>query len=463
MEAKYDFHPLCLYPATDDLPKNLYRKVVQELEEAGIEFSSEWSTAHSKMLILIIGEEGLSIDPMEELGDWPSKDIPMLVVYTGTLPLSFSRIWRWLRLGVEEVYHLHSTDGIGQLIKARLDRWAVIERVIQVKRIRDRLIGNSPAWLRTIRQAVEIACFSTAPVLILGESGTGKELVARLIHDLDKRPDKQELVLLDCTTIVPELSGSEFFGHEKGAFTNAMSSRDGAFALANRGSLFLDEIGELPMSLQSALLRVIQEGVYKRVGSNIWKNTQFRLISATNRKLEEEVESGNFRQDLYHRIKTCVLQLPPLRDRAEDLPILAQHFLQQATKRQESITLSSGFVQYLQSREFPGNIRELKQLMTRIAYRYCGQGPITLGAIPPADRGKLTCLPQNWQENGFRTAIRQALLEDVGMKELKRITGNIAIEMAMEEFSGNIQMAAKKLSVSDRLVQTWMAEKKSTS
>src|SRR5678816_1272096 len=138
--------------------------------------------------------------------------------------------------------------------------------------------------------------------LIAGESGTGKELVARLIHALDRREPKGPFVVLDCTTVSPELAGSEFFGHERGAFTTAVTAREGAFAMADGGTLFLDEVGELPLTLQAELLRVIQERVYKRVGSNIWKQVNFRLICATNRNLLEEEARGAFRRDFYYRL-----------------------------------------------------------------------------------------------------------------------------------------------------------------
>src|SRR5262249_40812748 len=149
---------------------------------------------------------------------------------------------------------------------------------------------------------------------LLGESGTGKEVVARLIHLLDSRPNKRDLVVLDCASIVPELSGSEFFGHERGAFTGALTERNGAFALANDGTLLLDEIGDLPLPLQVQLLRVIQEHTYKRVGGNKWCKTEFRLICATNRDLFDLIGRGAFRADLYYRIAGYICKLPPLRE-----------------------------------------------------------------------------------------------------------------------------------------------------
>ena len=152
-------------------------------------------------------------------------------------------------------------------------------------------------------------------MLSLGETGTGKELAARLIHTLDRRPRKGDLVVLDCATVVPQLAGSEFFGHERGAFTDAVAGRDGCFALANGGTLFLDEIGELPLTLQAELLRAIQERTFKRVGSNVWRSSVFRLVCASNRELLAEVGQSAFRMDLYYRVASVTITLPPLRDR----------------------------------------------------------------------------------------------------------------------------------------------------
>lgn len=172
-------------------------------------------------------------------------------------------------------------------------------------------IGASPAWRRLLRGVVEVAHFTQAPVLLVGESGTGKELVGRLVHDLNESAERGALAVVDCTTIVPELAGSELFGHERGAFTGAHAGRDGAFATAQGGTLFLDEVGDLPLSLQAQLLRVAQEGTYKRVGSDTWRHSRFRLVSATHRDLPARIEAGQFRQDLYFRIAGWVFRVPP--------------------------------------------------------------------------------------------------------------------------------------------------------
>lgn len=234
-------------------------------------------------------------------------------------------------------------------------------------------------------QIVEVATFNDSSILITGESGTGKELFAQLVHTLDKRANKGQLVVCDCTTIVPELSGSEFFGHKRGAFTGAIAARQGAFALADSGMLFLDEVGELTLNLQAELLRVIQERTYKRVGGNTWQKTDFRLVFATNRNLFEEQAKDRFRRDFYYRIATWTCQLPSLTERREDILLLAKHFISQL-RPDVPPELDDPVRQYLMVREYPGNVRDLKQLITRMIQHHVGPGAITVGDIPEMER-----------------------------------------------------------------------------
>jgi len=256
--------------------------------------------------------------------------------------------------------------------------------------------------------------------------------------------------VLDCSTVVPELSGSEFFGHERGAFTGAASERDGAFALANGGTLFLDEIGELPLPLQAQLLRVVQEHSYKRVGGNTWRRTEFRLVCATNRDLSELVRRGEFRADLYYRIASFVCKLPALRDRSEDIILLAQHFLRQACPNVEAPDLDPAVRNYLLRREYPGNVRDLRQVVSRLMYRYVGDGMITVGNVPPEER------PPPEQENGrwldlpFERAIQRALLFGAGLKEIGRAAEDIAVRIASEQEDGSLSRAARRLGVTER-------------
>jgi transcriptional regulator with GAF, ATPase, and Fis domain len=237
--------------------------------------------------------------------------------------------WRLLGAGAADVIAWARASNPAQEIAARFARWAEIDELVMSDRVSGTLVGRSPAMRSALRDIVEAARFSDSNILLTGETGSGKELAARLVHDLDPRRPKGPFVTVDCTTIVPTLAGSEFFGHERGAFTGAVASRDGAFAQADGGTLFLDEVGELPPPLQAELLRVVQEGTYKRVGGNTWRETRFRLISATHRDLNEEAAAGRFRYDFLFRIASWRCRLPPMHERREDVPALAHHFLRQ--------------------------------------------------------------------------------------------------------------------------------------
>jgi transcriptional regulator with GAF, ATPase, and Fis domain len=307
--------------------------------------------------------------------------------------------------------------------------------------------------IQVLRQFVEVAAFTNASVLVVGESGTGKELAARLIHALDRRPDKRQLVVLDCTTVVPDLAGSEFFGHERGAYTGAVADRDGAFALADGGTLFLDEVGDLPLSLQAELLRVIQEHTYKRVGSNEWRKTNFRLVCATNRDLLGELAAGRFRSDLYFRIASWTCKLPSLRERSEDILPLATYFAQQARGEQEPVEWDQAVRDYLAQRPYPGNVRDLKHLVARMCCRHVGPGPITVGDVPEEERPLLAPASWEWHAGAFEKAIHQAVAGGVGLKEIRRQAEEIAVRIAVEKEGGNLQKAAGKLGVTDRALQ----------
>jgi transcriptional regulator with GAF, ATPase, and Fis domain len=209
----------------------------------------------------------------------------VLAVAESDAGLTHEHIWRLLQAGASDVCICVDLPELASRIAARLERWSALEQWLTSPLVKQTLIGTSPVWLFILRQLVEVARFTDASVLIIGETGTGKELLAHLVHELDPRTPKRDLVVVDCTTIVPELSGSEFFGHEHGAFTGAVSPRESAFASADAGTLFLDEVGELPLGLQAQLLRAVQEHKYKRVGGNTWQHTDFRLVCATNRDL----------------------------------------------------------------------------------------------------------------------------------------------------------------------------------
>ena len=376
----------------------------------------------------------------------------VLVLVTGTAAES-PAAWDLLRAGIADVL---PWDGDSDAIAARLNRWRQVDELVAAPVVAEHLVGHSRAWRSVIREVVELAHFSELDVLITGESGTGKELTARLIHTLDPRPDKGGLVVVDCTTIVPTLSGSEFFGHERGAFTGADSARDGAFARADGGTLFLDEVGELPATLQAELLRVVQEGTYKRVGSNRWQTTRFRLLCATNRDLEEARARGAFRSDLYFRLAAAIVELPALGQRREDILTLTRHFLADGTGRAPPIT--PAVCDLLRSRAYPGNVRDLEQLVARILLRHVGPGPVTVGDVPPPERPRGDPA-DDWRDD-LEAALRGAVHRGVPLKDIVEASRDAAIAVALAAAGGSLRQAARRLGVTDRTLQLHRARRR---
>ncbi len=227
------------------------------------------------------------------------------------------------------------------------------------------IVGTSPKLMKTLRQ-VDAVARTPASVLLLGESGVGKELIARAIHAASERGDGP-LVKVNCASIPTELFESEFFGHVKGAFTGAYKDRVGRFQLADGGSIFLDEVGEIPLELQGKLLRVLQESEFERVGEDVTRTVDVRVIAATNRDLDALIESGEFREDLYYRLSVFPIDVPPLRERGDDVVRLAQEFLRQTCKAfgREQMSLTRAQAETLRRYNWPGNVRELKNVIER--------------------------------------------------------------------------------------------------
>lgn len=253
-----------------------------------------------------------------------------------------------------------------QRLKAQLEQQNAYlqEEVVEAKAFGD-LVGQSAA-LRQVISQIDLVAPTDASVLILGETGTGKELVAHEIHHRSRRKDRP-LIRVNCASIPKELYESEFFGHARGAFTGAIKDRAGRFETAEGGTLFLDEIGEVPLELQGKLLRVLQEKQYERVGEDRTRRADVRIIGATNRDLKKEVAAGRFREDLYYRLSVFPIQVAPLRERVEDIPLLAQHFVSLSARelRCDKPRLTKAGVTRLQSYTWPGNIRELRNVIER--------------------------------------------------------------------------------------------------
>ena len=244
------------------------------------------------------------------------------------------------------------------------------------------LLGVTPAMV-DLRRSVERAAAAPFPVLIEGESGSGKELVARAVHRCGPRRDRP-FCTLNCAALPDDLVEAELFGHARGAFTGALADRAGVFEEAHTGTLFLDEIGELSSRAQAKVLRVIQEGELRRVGENVSRRVDVRIVAATNRDLAAEVSAGRFRLDLLYRLDVIRIAVPPLRERAEDISVLVDHFWREATERMGSrATLAPATVAALARYDWPGNVRELQNVLAALAVRCPKRGVVPPTALPP--------------------------------------------------------------------------------
>lgn len=277
----------------------------------------------------------------------------------------------------ERVLHLHHTSKgeeyvnieLAPLLDASGQQAFYVEkmaplRVAQGQAAAQGLIGRSPTFVHMLSLVARVAP-SQATVLLLGESGTGKELVARAVHEASNRASRA-LVPVDCSSLPENLFESELFGHERGAFTGANTARGGLVEAASGGTLFLDEVGDIPLTMQVKLLRLLETGTYRRVGSTEQRHADIRVVSATHRDLDQMVTQGRFREDLYYRLSTFPIHLPPLRERGSDIALLATALLARVAP-QRKLALSEGAVQLLQSQAYPGNVRELRNLLERSA------------------------------------------------------------------------------------------------
>ncbi len=256
------------------------------------------------------------------------------------------------------------------------------------------IIGKSEA-MQAVFRTIEKVAPTDASVIIYGESGTGKELVARALHKNSPRRDGP-FIRVNCGALAEGVLESELFGHEKGAFTGALRRKPGRFELAHGGTLFLDEIGDIPLATQVKLLRVLQEKEFERVGGEETIRVDVRIIAATNRDLQQEVKAGRFREDLFYRLHIVPIMLPPLRDRLEDVPLLAEHFLRrlQAELKKPGLRIEPEALKRLQAYSWPGNVRELENVLERAAV-LCENNVITARDLPPLDGKEQTLIPED--------------------------------------------------------------------
>jgi DNA-binding NtrC family response regulator len=304
-----------------------------------------------------------------------------------------------------------------------------------------RIIGESPALVEVSRQ-IQKAAPTDATILIEGESGTGKELFARAIHHLSPRKDAP-FVAINCAAIPDTLIENELFGHEKGAYTGAVSARAGRVELADRGTLFLDEIGDLGQGVQSKLLRMLQERTFERVGGNRTLSVNIRVVAATNRDLKRATARGEFREDLFFRLAVVTLTVPPLRARRGDIPALAAHFLERYRREmgREGLAFSEDATEALRAHDWPGNVRELANCVERAAILAEGV------RIEPRHLGLTGAVPEVDEIEGLcRAVVAEGPLDEVASRA-RDLAESVAIRRALDRAGGNKARAAQLLEV----------------
>jgi transcriptional regulator with GAF, ATPase, and Fis domain len=326
--------------------------VSQELSEL---VSADWGTRH--------GIEGFDGQPIKF-----QNEVLGVIAQFNRIPTP-EQTPAWLRIFANHIgaaiANARSFEQIERLKgQLELENTFLQEEVLEAGAFGD-MIGQCRAF-KDLQRQIEMVAPTDATVLILGESGTGKELVAREIHKRSRRCDRP-LIRVNCASIPKDLYESEFFGHVKGAFTGAVKDRAGRFEAAHGGTLFLDEVGEIPLELQSKFLRVLQEGQYERVGEERTRTVDVRIIAATNRNLPADVEAGRFRQDLFYRLNVFPIEVLPLRERKEDIPLLAAHFLEQAARKLKlsPAQMTRAHSVQFQAYDWPGNVRELQNRIER--------------------------------------------------------------------------------------------------
>lgn len=355
---------------------------------------------------------------------------------------SISQAVEAMKLGVSNyVQKPFDLDEIDLIIRRGME-WLTSRRTVALMRRPNReLIGVSPA-IQHIRQNIQIlAEADNVDILIWGETGTGKEVVVNNIHDRSSRRDKP-LVKINCGAIPDALLESELFGYEKGAFTGAGKTKKGLMELANGGTVFLDEIGELPLAMQAKLLTFLEDRRFKRVGGLRDIEVNVRVVAATNRDLEKEVETGAFREDLYYRLNVIQLYIPPLRERPEDIPALCRFYLEHFNRKfQKSLQdIEPGFLETMEQYDWKGNVRELRNVMERCAL--FSQGPLLTGiesslALP--GRGRPAA------QDGF--PVRDLRRESVDLRQEVEAFEMAYIKKALELTGGNLSQAAQLLGV----------------
>ncbi|MBW2631541.1 MAG: sigma-54-dependent Fis family transcriptional regulator [Deltaproteobacteria bacterium] len=427
--------------------KNRYRVILAQNGSEAIEYLKN-EAVHLVLTDLRMPEQG-GLDLLQYVQRY-HKHIPVIIVTAfGSIenavqamkmgaydyilkPIKIAELQRL----IEKALHYAQLLSENVQLKERLKKYEGFREIITVN-------PKMQALLEILKQVAA----TPATVLIEGESGTGKQLVAASVHYMSARADNP-FIEINCGAIPATLLESELFGHEKGAFTGAIHTKKGKFELADKGTLFLDEIGELPLELQVKLLHVLENQKFTRVGGTQYIKTNARIVAATNRKLIEEVEKKRFRSDLYYRLKVVYLQIPPLRERKEDIPLLVQSFTEKYSRLnangQRNIEISDEALNVLQSYNWPGNVRELENIIQQ-AIIFAKDGLITADTLPP-----------EILENAIKPSLTKAELQDEKNRRTETIIRDIEcsfLKRILSKTRGNITRAAEISGYDRRQIQ----------
>lgn len=415
-------------------------KMILEYEDYYVEYSNDSDAGVNKILnysydLLLLDIQMPGLNGFEVLNLLREKKINLNVIMISAFN-SVENAVKATKLGAFDFIE-KPIDREKLLISVRnaIDKSALIKENIKLKNSvenRDVIIGNSQA-IKNIMQTVELVSKTDARVLITGENGTGKELIARAIHKASNR-SANEIVEVNCAAIPNELIESELFGHERGAFTGALQQRIGKFEQADKGTLFLDEIGDMSLQAQAKVLRAIEDGKVERVGGNNKIAVDVRIVAATNKDLREEIKNNNFREDLFHRLNVIPIQIPPLRERREDIPELIKHFIKDLCGKNNIPEKEIGkeSVEILQKFDWTGNIRELRNFIERLLIMVPGN-KITENDIyrlmPPSESNMNDILDvsnsfQEFKEKAERAFIKKQLeINDWNISKTSDILG----------------------------------------
>ncbi len=434
---------------------DLQQLLQEELSEAGHQCICAGSLQQARQQLdsgapqLIVSDlhlpDGSGLDLLDAIRELPAKPAFIAITAFGTIDQAVDALKRGADDFLTKPLDL---DHLGLCVERNLQRQSLQRELAYYRQLLDEgafhgMVGTSPGMRKLFSQIRQIAR-SDSPVLITGESGTGKELVARALHRESERRDGP-FVAVNCGGLPANLLESELFGHAAGAFTGAGRSRQGLFAAANKGTLLLDEIGELPLEMQSSLLRILQDGRVRPVGSDREQELDVRVVAATNRSLPEEAEAGNFRQDLYYRLETFSLAVPPLRDRGDDLERLISHQINQLNnRRQEPVQgISAEALALLRAYTFPGNIRELANIIER-SVTFCQGEQIQVEHLP--DRLRQT---QSSRSLPPSSDVWQPPLTPGELPPLATIE-NLYVRHVLQQAGGNKSRAADILGIGRR-------------